>query len=48
MDDAEEKTLIELAGRGDREASAELIRRYRERIYRTIQPSGMSPIFGKR
>ena len=36
MDDAEEKTLIELAGRGDREASAELIRRYRERIYRTI------------
>lgn len=36
MDDADERELIERAGRGDKEASSELIRRYRERIYRAI------------
>lgn len=37
MDDAEEEKLVELAGSGDLEASSELVRRYRDRIYRTIQ-----------
>jgi len=36
MDDVEEEKLVELAGRGDLDAYTELIRRYRERIYRTI------------
>jgi RNA polymerase sigma-70 factor (ECF subfamily) len=37
MDDVEEGRLVELAGSGDRDASSELVRRYRDRIYRTIQ-----------
>jgi len=37
MDDAEEAKLVELAGNGDLGASSELIRRYRDRIYRTVQ-----------
>jgi RNA polymerase sigma-70 factor (ECF subfamily) len=36
MDDVEESKLVELAGSGDLEASNELVRRYRDRIYRTI------------
>ncbi len=37
MDDVEEGKLVELAGSGDLEASSELVRRYRDRIYWTIQ-----------
>jgi RNA polymerase sigma-70 factor (ECF subfamily) len=37
MADVEEGRLVELAGSGDRDASSELVRRYRDRIYRTIQ-----------
>jgi RNA polymerase sigma-70 factor (ECF subfamily) len=37
MDDVEEGKLVELARSGDLEASSELVRRYRDRIYRTIQ-----------
>jgi RNA polymerase sigma-70 factor (ECF subfamily) len=36
MDDAEEEKLVERAASGDPEASGELVRRYRDRIYRTI------------
>ena len=37
MDDVEEGRLVELARSGNLEASSELVRRYRDRIYRTIQ-----------
>jgi len=37
MDDVEEGRLVEQARSGDLEASNELIRRHRDRIYRTIQ-----------
>ena len=37
MDDVEEAKLVELAGSGDLEASSELVRRYHDRIYHTIQ-----------
>jgi RNA polymerase sigma-70 factor (ECF subfamily) len=36
MSHAADKNLVELAKNGDLEAYAELVRRYRERIYRTI------------
>lgn len=36
MSDAADKELVELAKNGDLDAFAELVQRYRERIYRTI------------